>query len=153
GQGQAKLGVYSLTSGERLAMVDLAATIPDAPADAVFFANDVAVGSDGTAYVTDTRQNVIYRVGTDYQASVLHRFENLAGGAALNGIVYHDDGYLLVVAGDLLFKVPVDDPSGAMQVQVAEPVPGSDGAVWTADGRLAIVSNSADEPRVVALTS
>lgn len=152
-RGQAKLGVFSLTTGERLAMVDLGATIADAPADAAFFANDVAVGSDGTAFVTDTRQNVIYRVGTDYEASVLHRFENLEGGAALNGIVYHDDGYLLVVAGNLLFKVPVDNPGAASEVQVAEPVPGSDGAVWTADGRLAIVSNSVEEPRVVALRS
>src|SRR5690606_3508862 len=129
GPGQAKLGVYSLTTGERLAMVDLAATSQNAPADAVFFANDVTVGPDGTAFVTDTRQNVIYRVTPDYEGSVFHRFENLSGGAALNGIVYHDDGFLLVVAGDLLFKVPADDPAGTAQVQVDVPVPGSDGIV------------------------
>ncbi|HEY8521745.1 MAG TPA: hypothetical protein VIN61_16870 [Gammaproteobacteria bacterium] len=152
GAGQAKLGVYNLTTGERLAMVDLAAAIEDKPADARHFANDVTVGTDGTAYVTDTFMNVIYRVTPEYEASVLHRFEDLQG-PTLNGIVYHDDGFLLVVGGNRVFKVPVDDPSATTEVMVDEPVPGSDGAVWTSDGRLAIVSNDANNPQVVALTS
>jgi sugar lactone lactonase YvrE len=151
-QGQAKLGVYSLTSGERLAMVDLAATLGTLPADAALFANDVAVSDSGDIFVTDTRMNVLYRVDSDYQATLLHRFAPMEG-LALNGIVYHEGGYLLVV--DLgnggLYKVPVDNPAGVTQVTLPEPVAGGDGAVWTADGRLAIVSNSAN--RVVALAS
>jgi hypothetical protein len=103
--------------------------------------------------VTDTRQNVVYKVTPDYQASVLHRFTGLPEGAALNGIVYHDGGYLLVVADRYMYKVPVANPSATAQVNVADPVPGQDGAVWAADGQLAVVSNSADAPRVVALTS
>lgn len=150
GTGQAKLGVYNLTTGERIAMVDLAAAITDAPDDAVHFANDVAVGGDGTAYITDTRMNVIYRVTPDYQASVLHRFEPMEG-LALNGIVYHPSGYLLVASGATLYKVPLDDPAQAKQVTLPEPVPGQDGMLWTADERLVIVSNSNN--RVVALTS
>ena len=145
--GHAKLGVYDLTTGERIAMVDLAASIGDAPSDPAYFANDVAVGDDGTAYVTDTRMSVIYQVDTDYAASVLHRFD----GFAPNGIVYHPSGYLLVAGGATLWKVPLDDPVAAMQVMLPEEVPGQDGMVWTADGRLAIVSNSGN--RVVALTS
>ena len=148
--GQAKLGVYNLTTGERIAMVDLAASIADRPADAAHFANDVAVGDDGTAYVTDTRMDVIYRVGTDYEASVLHRFES-ADGLGLNGIVHHPSGYLLVAAGATLFKVPLDDPAGTSEVTLPEEIPGQDGMVWTDDGRLAIVSNSGN--RVVALRS
>ena len=148
--GQAKLGVYDLATGERVAMVDLAAALADAPADASYFANDVAVGDDGTAYVTDTRMNVIYRVSTDYEASVLSRFEPMEG-LGLNGIVYHASGYLLVAGGATLWKVPVDAPAGATQVMLPEVVAGQDGMVWTADGLLAIVSNS--ESRVVALTS
>jgi sugar lactone lactonase YvrE len=148
--GQAKLGVYNLTTGERIAMVDLAASIADRPADAAHFANDAAVGDDGTAYVTDTRMDVIYRVGTDYKASVLHRFDS-AEGLGLNGIVHHPSDYLLVAAGATLFKVPVDDPSAASKVMLPEEIPGQDGLVWTADGRLAIVSNSGN--RVLALTS
>jgi hypothetical protein len=55
GSGQAKLGVYRLSTGERLAMVDLKAVVANAPPDTTYFANDVAVGADGAAYVTDTR--------------------------------------------------------------------------------------------------
>ncbi|HEX6995979.1 MAG TPA: SMP-30/gluconolactonase/LRE family protein [Gammaproteobacteria bacterium] len=149
GPGQAKLGIYDLETGERQAMVDLAAAITDAPDDARHFANDVAVGADGTAFVTDTMMNLIYRVGSDNEASVLHR---LGDGAAPNGIVYHDGGFLLVVGGDgNLYKVPVDDPASTSQVMLPEPIQGGDGMVWTADGRLAVVSNS--ESRVIALAS
>jgi hypothetical protein len=150
GAGQAKLGVYNLTTGDRIAMVDLAAAVTDAPDGAVYFANDVAVGDDGTAYVTDTRMGVIYRVTTDYQASVLHRFPP-AESATPNGIVHHASGYLLVASGATLYKVPLDNPAQATQVKLPEAVPGQDGMLWTADGRLAIVSNSGN--RVVALRS
>ncbi len=151
--GQAKLGVYSLTTGERIAMVDLAAVIGTPTEPAAYFANDVTVDPEGNAYVTDTRQGVVYRVTPSYQASVLHRFTSLPEGAQLNGIVYHDGGYLLVVANQYIYKVPVANPAGTTQVNVSEPVPGQDGAVWAADGRLVVVSNSADAPRVVALQS
>jgi sugar lactone lactonase YvrE len=151
--GQAKLGVYNLTTGEKLAMVDLAAVIGTPSDPPAYFANDVTVDGEGNAYVTDTRMNVVYRVTADYQASVLHRFTGLPEGAALNGIAYHAGGYLIVVAGQNTYKVPVANPAGTTQVDVAEPVPGQDGIVWAADGRLVAVSNSADEPRVVAFSS
>jgi len=150
GAGQAKLGVYDLDSGARLAMVDLGATLTDAPAGSVYFANDVAVGDDGAAYVTDTRMSVIYRVGTDYIASVLYRFSPTED-LGLNGIVYDASGYLLVAGGSTLWKVPVADPAGTTQVTLSETMAGQDGVLWTADGLLAIVSNS--ENHVVALTS
>ena len=75
-------------TGERITMVDLAAAIVDAPSDAAYFANDVAVGEDGTAYVTDIRMGLIYHVDTNYEASVLHRFDDFGP----NGIVYHSFG-------------------------------------------------------------
>lgn len=151
--GQAKLGVYNLTTGERLAMVDLAAVIGTPSTPPAYFANDVTVDGAGNAYVTDTRMNVVYRVSGAYEASVLHRFTGLPEGAALNGIVYHDGGYLLVVAGQNIYKVPVANPAGTTQVNVAEPVGGQDGIVLTSDGRLVATSNSATEPRLVAFRS
>ena len=150
GRGQAKLGVYDLATGDRIEMVDLAATIGDATAELAHFANDVAVAADGTAYVTDTRASVIYRVDSDYRASVLHQFSEVEVPGP-NGIVVHPEGYLLVAGGATLWKVPIDDPTSLAQVTLPEEVPGQDGMVWTADGRLAIVSNSGN--RVVALTS
>ena len=147
-RGQAMLGVYDLATGERIAMVDLAAAVGDAGDEAAFFANDVAVADDGAAYVTDTRMNLIYRVDADYAASVFHRFDD--DGAGPNGIVEHPAGYLLVARGAALWKVPLADPAAAAAVALPEEIPGQDGMVWSA-GRLAIVSNSAN--RVVALTS
>lgn len=148
-QGQAKLGVYRLATGERLAMVDLGGLLEG---DGAFFANDVAVSESGDAYVTDTQRNVIYHVDAEYQASVLHAFEPMEG-LALNGIVYHPDRYLLVISlgNGNLYKVPVDDPASTAQVTLPEPVAGGDGMVWTSDNRLAIVSNSSGQ--VVALAS
>jgi len=149
--GQAKLGVYNLTTGERLAMVDLGAAL-GAPSPK-YFANDVTVDGDGNAYVTDTMNGVVYRVTPDYQASVLHRFMGLPEGSQLNGIVHHDGGYLLVVAGQNTYKVPVANPAGTTQVNVTAPVAGQDGIVWAADGRLVATSNSATEPALVAFSS
>jgi sugar lactone lactonase YvrE len=150
--GQAKLGVYNLTTGERLAMVDLGAVL-GAPPPPKFFANDVTVDGDGNAYVTDTMNGVVYRVTRDYQASVLHRFTDLPQGAQLNGIVFHDGGYLLVVAGEHTYKVPVANPAGTTKVNVTNPVAGQDGIVWAADGRLVATSNSGTAPALVAFTS
>ncbi len=149
-QGQAKLGVFNLTTGERIAMVDLVPTLGDLPDDAAFFANDLTVSDDGTIYVTDTRMNVVYQVDGAYEASLLHRFEPTEG-LALNGIVHHRDGYLLVIGSGNIYRMPVDDPAATKQVAMAAPVEGADGLVWASDGRLAVVSNSG--AGVVALTS
>ena len=148
--GHAKLGVYRLMTGERLAMVELGATVS---AEARHFANDVTVDGEGNAYVTDSFANAIYRVTPDYEPSVLHRFTDLAQGELLNGLVYHEGGYLLAVAGEKIFKVPVANPAGTTEVNVSEPVGGQDGIVLTADGRLVVTSNSATEPRLVAFRS
>jgi sugar lactone lactonase YvrE len=150
GVGHAKLGVFDLGNGERIAMVDLGATIEERTEETVFFANDVTVDDQGTIYVTDTRTDAIYRVDDAYQATLLHRFEP-SETFRPNGIVYHASGYLLVVGGESVFKVPLDDPASASQVVLTEPIPGADGAVWTHDQHLAIVANRAN--RVVVLTS
>ncbi len=150
GTGQAKLGVFDLSSHERIAMVDLAATIEDRTAETVFFANDVTVDDEGIIYVSDTRTGAIYRVDEAYEASLLPRFVP-SDAFAPNGLVYHPSGYLLVAGGESLYKVPLDNPANASQVRLPEPVPGADGVVWMGDGRLAIVANRAN--RVVALTS
>ena len=147
--GQAKVGVFNLTTGERVAMVDVGAEL-DAGADAAFFCNDVTVADDGTIFATDTRQNVVYAVDAAYEPSVLHRFEPMEG-LALNGIVHHQNGYLLVIGSGNLYKVPVEDPGATAQVTLAEPVAGADGLTWMADGRLAVISNSSSS--VVALSS
>jgi sugar lactone lactonase YvrE len=150
--GHAKLGVYSLTTGERIAMVDLGA-VAGGGDDAEFFVNDVTVTDDGSIYATDSRMNVVYRVDASYTPSLFYRFAAMEG-LGLNGIVTHPDGYLIVVASagqGVLYKVPLDDPQAASQIALAEPVTGSDGLVWAADGTLASISNATSS--VVKLTS
>jgi len=143
GPGIAKLGVYRLSTGERIAMVDLG-SVAGGSDESIVFANDVTVDGAGNVYVTDTWMNVVYRIGPDYRPSVLYRFEPTTG-LGLNGIVAHDDGFLIVVAvggQGLLYRIPIDDPSGAEPVDLSEPAVGADGLVWTDDGQLVVVSNS-----------
>jgi sugar lactone lactonase YvrE len=143
GPGIAKLGVYRLSTGEKIAMVDLAA-IAGGNDESVVFTNDVTVDDSGNVYLTDTQMNLIYKVDNNYQASVFYRFEPITG-LGLNGIVHHPGGYLIVVAAGgqgLLYKVPVDDPTAARPIVLSQPATGADGLVWAADGRLVVVSNS-----------
>ena len=141
--GAAKLGVYVLSSGAHLAMVDLVASIPDLPADANHFANDVAVSSAGTAFVTDTRMNIIYKVDRYYKASVLLDLGR-DSGFNINGIEYHPAGYLLVVSPGTgqLIKVPINNPQNWSLVELDIPARGGDGLVWAADGGLVSTSNN-----------
>jgi sugar lactone lactonase YvrE len=152
-QGQAKLGVYSLTTGERLAMVDLAAELNAGDA-AAFFANDVAVADDGTAFVTDTQQNVVYRVSIDYAPSVHYEFSGV-DGMTLNGIEWHPGGYLIIAdsGNGRFYKLPTAAGSSAAMIALPEALPGADGIVWRADGALAVVQNSPTDGRVALLRS
>ena len=143
GPGAAKLGVYDLTSGEQLAMVDLASTVENVAADAGFFANDVAVSDAGTIFVTDTQMAVIYSVNRYYDASVLVDFGR-DSGLFLNGIEYHPAGYLIAVSssnGELI-KIPLNSPNRWSLVEVDFPAAGGDGLIWAADGGLVSTSNN-----------
>ena len=153
GVGQAKLGIYDLTSGKRLAMVDLAAV---GPKDARHFANDVTVGSDGSAYVTDTMARVIYKVDPRNNATIFlpNTFASIPQ-FTLNGIVYHQSGYLLVAdsfAGDI-YKVPVNAPASFTKVKLPEQPAGADGLVWNAHDSCLIVVRNDKSQQVVAFRS
>ena len=42
----------------------------------------------------------------------------------------------------MLYRIPVDNPGDARPIELSQPATGADGLVWTADGRLVVVSNS-----------
>lgn len=153
GPRRAQLGVYDLATGERLAMVDLGALV-EAADDAVFFANDIAVADDGTAFVTDTLRNVVYRVDAEYNADIHYSFD-ATEGLALNGIEWHPNGFLLIsdVGNGALYRLPTVAGAVAEAVSVPEALPGADGMVWRSDGALVVVQNSPTDGRLVALTS
>lgn len=141
--GAAILGVFDLESGSQLAMIDLAASIPDKPADSNHFANDVAVSGAGVAFVTDSRQSIVYKIDRYYQASVLVNFGS-DSAFGLNGLEYHPAGYLILVSPGTgqLVKVPVDNPGNWSVVELDYPATGGDGLVWASDGSLASISNN-----------
>ncbi len=143
-QGLAALGAYDLTTGEEIFYTEL--NDLNSSEDARFLANDVAVDPDGNAYVTNSFAPEIYVVDPYGNASVLISDERLISDfLGLNGIVYHEDGYLLVTVtgGAELYKIPVDAPENMTQVEVDIPF-GADGMMLLEDGRLIAVADYFD---------
>jgi sugar lactone lactonase YvrE len=149
----AGLGIYSLLTGRRIRYVDLGALDPSRG----HFGNDVAVGLDGTAYVTDSISGAVYRVPVWGAPEVLVRDDRLTpvvAGNGANGIVLHPHGFLIVAqsSGRALYRVPLDNPAMIEQVVVNEPIGAPDGLLLDGrDGLLAIDNTRAN--RVIRLES
>ncbi|EPS57688.1 hypothetical protein M569_17129, partial [Genlisea aurea] len=106
------VAAYDLTTWNRLFLTRLAGV-----EDEKSFADDVAVDGDGNGYITDAKGNKIWKIGADGELldtirnplfAAAEWYRNLVG---LNGIVFHPNGYLLVIhtfTGNL-FKVDVGD--------------------------------------------
>lgn len=146
----AALAVFQLSTGKLIQYVDLAKV----GGAGGHFCNDIAIDKDGTAYVTDSFSTIIYKINTDYKASVLLNHKRFAGeGFNLNGIVVKD-GYLLVdkMNDGSLFKVPLDKPEAFTEVKLKDPMPGADGMLWGPDGSLVVIA-SGKINKVLKLTS
>lgn len=121
GNRYSALAAYDLSTWRRLFLTKL-----NGPGDKKSFADDVAVDSQGNAYVTDTATNKIFKVGENGEflttiTSPLFTqkewYKNLVG---LNGIVHHPNGYLIVVhtfSGNL-FKVEINNANKVKQIGV-----------------------------------
>ncbi|KAJ0110506.1 hypothetical protein Patl1_00882 [Pistacia atlantica] len=104
------LAAYDLSTWKRLFLTQLTG-----PSDEKSFADDVAVDIEGNAYVTDAKASKIWKVGVEGELLSIIRsplftakewYKNLVG---LNGIVYHPDGFLIVIhtfTGNL-FKIEI----------------------------------------------
>lgn len=102
------VAAYDLTTWNRLFLTHLSGS-----GDGKAFADDVAVDEEGNAYVTDAKQSKIWKVGVNGELLSIIKsplftfkewYENLI---ALNGIVYHPDGFLLVIhtVNGALYKI------------------------------------------------
>jgi hypothetical protein len=135
----AAVGIYDLKSGKPLRYVDLGPL-----ADGPHLMNGIALDALGNAYITDSFSPVIYKVTAEGSASIFLRDERFAGDAInLNGVVVHPDGYLLVVkkSDGSIFKVPLDRPTAASQVAIAERFQGGDGLTLVGKTDLVVISN------------
>ncbi|MFC4334373.1 gluconolaconase [Salininema proteolyticum] len=154
---QSGLGVFRGHDGKLLHRVDL--TRLPGSTDGPHGANDVVVDPSGTAYVTDFVAGEIFRVAYNGEASLFLRApDKLGSGFGPNGIVHHDDGYLLVGRYDegRLWRIPVDDPESVSEVELDAPIVGADGLAWGRDGDLVAVRNdlaSTGTPSAVTLRS
>lgn len=149
-QGSIMLGIYDLSSGERLNMVDLNAIAPEGR----HVVNDVAVDADGNAYVTDSFSPVIYKVDYEGVASIFVQDDRLSNEMlGLNGIAYHPDGYLIasVTGAGKLYKIPLDNPEGLTEVMLEQPI-GGDGLTFSPDGSSLYIVGG-DTQSVYSLTS
>ena len=135
----AALAVFQLSTGKLIQYIDLAKGL-----DGGHFCNDIAISKDGTAYITDSFSPIIYKVDTDYNASVLINDDTFTGKAFnLNGIVVKDN-YLLVdkMNSGQLIKIPLDNPKSFNEVTVKEDLEGADGLLWAPDGSLLVIANN-----------
>ncbi|XP_065860327.1 uncharacterized protein [Euphorbia lathyris] len=106
------LAAYDLSTWKRQFLTQL-----NGPSNGKAFADDVAVDPEGNAYITDVVGSQIWKVGKDGDLLTTIKsplfiqkqwFKNLLG---LNGIVYHPDGFLLVVhtLSGKLFKIDLSN--------------------------------------------
>lgn len=148
----AGLAIFNLTSGQRVAYLDLAALRPGQN----HFANDIAVDAQGNIYITDSFSPIIYKIDTQGTPSVFLENAQLgapAGAFGLNGIVYHPDGYLLVAKSNegVLFKVPLSNPAAFTKVATGQSLQGADGLLLQDNTTLQVVTNA--QAKVYRLTS
>lgn len=143
----AGLGIYHLWTGKKIAYHDLAALDPTRE----HFGNDVAIAPDGTAFVTDSFNGAIYRVGRTAEIAFRDdKLQPVVRGNGANGIVRLPTGDLLVAhsSGRALYKL-----SGTTLTQVTtnEPIGALDGLLLDRGGLLGIDNTAAN--RVITLRS
>jgi hypothetical protein len=110
------LGAYDLETGQRIFMADLSDLHPSTRIVPL----DVAVDTNGIAYVTDYAAPVIYQVDMEGKASVFIEDERFI---YLRGIVAHPDGYLLLGSySNRLFKIPLEEPE-VIEIELADDIP------------------------------
>jgi len=140
----ASVVIFELSSGKYIDSIDLGALLPEE----AHLANDLTVDDVGNIYVTDSFAPAIYKINTQGQPSIFLKSEKFRGdGINLNGIVFHPDGYLIVVkkSDGLLFKVPINNPHEFSEIKVPTRFFGGDGLVLINKKELVVVANRTPE--------
>jgi sugar lactone lactonase YvrE len=139
----AKVGFYDLYSGKRKAIVDLGKLNTNSDFN---FANDIAIGKDGSVYVTNSFSPIIYVIDPKtYQAKVLLNDAAFAAkGFGLNGIATLKNGYIVTCNSEKgeLFILDPKTPKAFNKIEVSGDFKGVDGIVANGDDELIIICNS-----------
>ena len=148
-QRQAGLAVVRLGTGALVRTVPLEDLAPAAR----HHANDVALGPDGTAYVTDSFAGAVYAVRPGGEASVLVQdtTQFASENVGLNGIAVHPDGFLLVAhsEGGALYRIGLRSPHRIERVALPDALVGADGLMLADDTTLAVIQNEGADRTVV----
>ena len=139
----AALATFDATTGTRTGYVNLSGLRPNQ----AHFANDITFDAQGNYYVTDSFSPIIYKVDNQGVASVFledSKLDTPAGTFGLNGLVFHPDGYLLVLHSTqgVLYKVPLANPAAFTAVPVATSLAGADGLFLQDNQHVLVASNS-----------
>ncbi|WP_410589348.1 hypothetical protein [Amycolatopsis sp. lyj-23] len=147
----AGVGSYDLRTGQRQWYADLTAV---APGNTSHLAADVAVDSDGTAYVVDTQSPTLFRVSRTGRPSVLLTSPLLTGTPGLgvpgvlpdiaaSSVALVPGGLLIVAKGDgTLVRVPIRHPDQVSAVALdTSLVPLAASLRVLPDGSIAAVSS------------
>ncbi len=149
-QKTAELLIFNLGTRRLEQRIDLDALLPTEG----HFANDLAIGPNGTIYVTDSRSPVIYQITPAGQASILVRDDTrfTAPAFGLNGIVYHPNGYLIVAntGQGKLYKVNLQSGNAITEITGLPALPG-DGLLLMGNNDLYVITGSGS--RVAQLRS
>ncbi|RUT72083.1 gluconolaconase [Flavobacterium cupreum] len=135
----ARLLIIDLKSGKKLNDIDLAGLIPGE-----HFPNDLAFDKEGSAYITDSYADALYKVDSKGTPSVFSKNELLkTAGVGPNGIVFHPGGFLLVANNGTgaLLKLPIANPGAGVKVKMEQFFPGADGMLLNDDTTLTLVQN------------
>ncbi|EOX95265.1 PREDICTED: uncharacterized protein LOC18613698 [Theobroma cacao] len=145
GNRYSALAAYDLSTWKRLFLAQLSG-----PSDEKSFADDVAVDAEGNAYVTDAKASKIWKVGVHGELLSILRSplfspkEWYKSLVALNGIVYHPDGYLIVIhtfSGNLL-KIDLTKGEEVKLIEVAGgPLAFGDGLELISPTKLVVAGN------------
>ncbi|MDQ1165632.1 gluconolaconase [Flavobacterium sp. SORGH_AS_0622] len=135
----ARLIIIDLKSGKKINDIDLSQLVPGE-----HFPNDLTFDNEGNAYITDSFADAVYKVDVKGNAAVFSKSELLqTAGVGPNGIVFHPDGFLLVVNNGTgaLIKLPIASPNNAIKVKIDQFFPGADGMLLNDRSTLTLVQN------------
>lgn len=135
----ARLLIIDLKTGKKLSDIDLSQLIPGE-----HFPNDLTFDKEGSAYITDSFADAVYKVNNKGVPTVFSTSELLkTAGVGPNGIVFHPEGFLLVANNGTgaLIKLPISNPNSGTKIKIDQFFPGADGMLLNDNTTLTVVQN------------